>query len=138
MAKQRDIDKEDKRRGRAEEVRGAYFPTAEPMSEMPEWYGNMLGKVKELIANGRRRVMWTANVQMSMMYYHIGRVILQRQSEEGWGSKVIDRLSVDLKTLFPEMHGFSPRNLKYMRQFAELWPDEEIMQRSVAQLFPTL
>ena len=78
--------------------------------------------------------MFTANVQMSMMYYRIGRIILQRQNNEGWGSKVVDRLSADLKNAFPEMHGFSPRNLKYMRRFCEIWPDEEIVQRSVAQL----
>ena len=101
---------------------------------MPDWYGDMLGSIKELIANGRSQVMWTANVQMSMMYYRIGQTIIQRQNSESWGSKVVDRLSADLKKAFPEMHGFSPRNLKYMRRFAEVWPDETIVQRSVAQL----
>jgi hypothetical protein len=48
--------------------------------------------------------------------------------------KVIDRLSDDLKTAFPEMSGFSPRNLKYMRSLAQLWPDRTIVQRTVAQI----
>lgn len=122
------------RKGRAKDVKGAFFPAPVAPLEMPDWYGDMLGNIKELIANGRRQVMWTANVQMSMMYYRIGQSILQRQDNEGWGSKVVDRLSVDLKSSFPEMHGFSPRNLKYMRHFAEIWPDETIVQRSVAQL----
>jgi len=86
---------------------------------MPDWYGEMLVSIKELVANGRRQVMFTANVQMSMMYYRIGQIILQRQDNEGWGSKVVDRLSADLKNAFPEMHGFSPRNLKYMRAFVK-------------------
>ena len=121
------------RKGRAKDVRGAFFPTPVAPSDMPDWYGDMLGSIKELIANGRRQVMWTANVQMSMMYYRIGQTIIQRQDSEGWGSKVVDRLSADLKKAFPEMHGFSPRNLKYMRRFAEIWPDETIVQRCVAQ-----
>lgn len=129
------MDKENKeRKGRAEEVKGAFFPTPPAPTDMPVWYGEMLNNIKLLVANGRRQIMWTANVQMSMMYYQIGKDILQRQSAEGWGSKIVDRLSVDLKKAFPEMNGFSPRNLKYMRRFAEVWPDESIVQRSVAQL----
>ena len=129
------MDKENKeRKGRAEEVKGAFFPTPPAPTDMPVWYGEMLNNIKLLVANGRRQIMWTANVQMSMMYYQIGKDILQRQSAEGWGSKIVDRLSADLKKAFPEMNGFSPRNLKYMRRFAEVWPDESIVQRCVAQL----
>nr|WP_255492115.1 PDDEXK nuclease domain-containing protein [Polaromonas sp. E10S]AWD71951.1 hypothetical protein pE10SP1_p004 [Polaromonas sp. E10S] len=57
-----------------------------------------------------------------------------RQSSQGWGTKVIDRLAHDLRTAFPEMKGFSPRNLKYMRAFAEAWPDKAIVQAVLAQL----
>ena len=64
----------------------------------------------------------------------IGRDILDRQAQEGYGTKVIDRLSADLKVRFPKTKGYSPRNLKYMRAFAEAWPDPEVVQRSVAQL----
>ena len=129
------MDKENKgRKGRTEEVKGAFFPTPPTSTDMPGWYGEMLDNIKSLVANGRRQVMWTANVQMSMMYYQIGKNILQRQNAEGWGSKIVDRLSADLKKTFPEMNGFSPRNLKYMRRFAEVWPDESIVQRCVAQL----
>ena len=59
--------------------------------------------------------------------------MLKKQSDEGWGTKVIDRLSVDLRKEFPDMKGFSPRNLKYMRAFASAWLDREIVQRVVAQ-----
>jgi len=76
--------------------------------------------------------MWTANAQM--MYYHIERHILDSQKSEGWGAKIVDKPSEDLKRAFPEMLGFSPRNLKYMRRFAETRSDEQIVQRSVARL----
>lgn len=69
-----------------------------------------------------------------MLYWQIGRDVLVRQAEQGWGAKVIERLSHDLRTAFPDMKGFSPRNLKYMRQFAEAWPEESIVQQVVAQL----
>jgi predicted nuclease of restriction endonuclease-like (RecB) superfamily len=59
---------------------------------------------------------------------------LNRQVEQGWGAKVIERLAHDLRTAFPQMKGFSPRNLKYMRAFAEAWPDAEFVQQAVAQL----
>ncbi len=54
--------------------------------------------------------------------------------EEGWGAKVVDILSADLRREFPAMQGFSPRNLRYMRSFAEVWPDEAILQQVVAKL----
>lgn len=78
--------------------------------------------------------MLSANAALILLYWEIGRSILQRQQSEGWGAKIIDRLSHDLKTAFPDMSGFSPRNLKYMRKFAEVWPDKEIVQRTVAQI----
>ena len=67
-------------------------------------------------------------------YWQIGRDILDRQQKESWGAKVIDRLAADLKREFPDMKGFSPRNLKYMRRFAEVWAEEEFVQQVAAQL----
>lgn len=110
------------------------YPVTPMQAEMPEWYPDMLQEIKELVAKERKTAMWAANVRMTMMYYHIGQNILRRQEKEGWGAKVIDRLSADMKAAFPEMTGFSPRNLKYMQRFAKLWTNEEIVQRCVAQL----
>jgi predicted nuclease of restriction endonuclease-like (RecB) superfamily len=59
---------------------------------------------------------------------------LARQQQQGWGARVIDRLAADLRHAFPEMSGFSPRNLKYMRAFAEAWPDEQFVQAVLAQI----
>jgi predicted nuclease of restriction endonuclease-like (RecB) superfamily len=69
-----------------------------------------------------------------LLYWRIGCDILNRQADQGWGAKVIDRLAHDLRTAFPDMKGFSPRNLKYMRAFAEAWPDVEFVQQAAALL----
>ena len=71
---------------------------------------------------------------MICLYWKIGKAILQKQEEEGWGTKVIDRMAKDLKEAFPDMSGFSPRNIKYMRKFAECWLDFSIVQQVVAQI----
>lgn len=124
----------DNRNHRGKQREGVIMPVPPSSYEMPEWYGEMFDNIKKIIANARRKAMWTANKQMMMMYYHIGQNILQRQREEGWGMKVIDRLSADLKETFPNIKGFSPRNLGYMKKFASIWPNESILQRSVAKL----
>jgi predicted nuclease of restriction endonuclease-like (RecB) superfamily len=72
--------------------------------------------------------------EMVILYWQIGRDILDRQEHEGWGTKVIDRLAADLRRSFPEMTGLSPRNLKYMRAFGKAWPDEAIVQQAAAQI----
>jgi predicted nuclease of restriction endonuclease-like (RecB) superfamily len=64
----------------------------------------------------------------------IGKEILTRQEQQGWGARIIDRLAQELHSQFPDMGGLSARNLKYMRAFAEAWPDASIAQQLVAQL----
>ena len=113
---------------------GAIFPVADPMQEMPENYGELLSGIRDIVKSERIKALMSANSAMVMMYWKIGHSILQQQQMEGWGTRVIDRLSFDLKAAFPDMTGFSPRNLKYMRQFAQAWPDPAIVQRTVAQL----
>lgn len=76
----------------------------------------------------------SVNRELVLLYRQMGRSILQRQGEAGWGTKVVDRLSVDLRREFPEMKGFSPRNLKYMRAFAEAYSDETFVQEVLAQI----
>ena len=69
-----------------------------------------------------------------LLYWQLGREILERQQRHGWGAKVVDRLARDLRHAFPDQKGFSPRNLKYMRAFAETWPDEAFVQQLAAQI----
>jgi predicted nuclease of restriction endonuclease-like (RecB) superfamily len=100
----------------------------------PEGYANWLGEVKSRIHNAQQRAALAVNRELVLLYWEIGRDILQRQAGQGWGAKVIERLAHDLKTAFPEMRGFSRANLMYMRSFADAWPDAAIVQQVVGQL----
>lgn len=126
------IKTERKQRGRID--RTVMFPVAPPNVELPEDYSNWLANLKHRIHSERLRIVITSNVAMILLYWDIGQRILEKQKTQGWGAKIIDRLSFDLREQFPEMKGFSPRNLKYMRAFAAAWPNSEIVQRHVAQL----
>jgi predicted nuclease of restriction endonuclease-like (RecB) superfamily len=108
------------------------IPVPVSLQEMPSEYMGFLSKIKTFIKSERIKSILSANATMVMMYWEIGYLILNLQNSNGWGAKVIDRLSYDLKTSFPDMSGFSPRNLKYMRKFAKEWPEREIVQRTVA------
>jgi len=107
---------------------------AERRLALPQGYASFLNDLKERIRTARIRAALAVNRELVMLYWSIGRDILVCQKEQGWGSKVIDRLAADLQREFPEMTGFSPRNLKYMRAFAEAWPDESIVQQVAAQI----
>jgi predicted nuclease of restriction endonuclease-like (RecB) superfamily len=74
------------------------------------------------------------NSEQTLLYWDVGHEILAKQEKEGWGSRVVDRMSADLKAAFPDMTGWSPRNLKYMRAFADAWKRNEIVQAPLAQL----
>jgi predicted nuclease of restriction endonuclease-like (RecB) superfamily len=100
----------------------------------PDSYGQFHADLKERIRAAQLRASMAVNRELVLLYWQIGRDILDRQERESWGAKVIDRLAADLKRAFPDMRGFSPRNLKYMRAFAEAWPDEAIVQQLVAQI----
>jgi predicted nuclease of restriction endonuclease-like (RecB) superfamily len=97
-------------------------------------YTALLRDLKERIQTARLRAASTVNQELILLYWSIGRDILARQSAEGWGARVIDRLAIDLRRDFPDMTGLSARNLKYMRAFAEAYPDELIVQQVVARL----
>ncbi|MFA6091660.1 MAG: PDDEXK nuclease domain-containing protein [Elusimicrobiota bacterium] len=101
---------------------------------LPGDYSQVLCEIKRRIQQERVRVVLAANSAMILLYWDIGRMILDRQGRSGWGARVIDRISHDLREAFPAMRGFSPRNLKYMRAFAAAWADRTIVQRVIAQL----
>ena len=111
---------------------GIVMPVPVSKTDLPHGYANLLTSLKKRIQQERIKTVLSANCAMVMLYWDIGASILERQQTEGWGAKVIDRLSFDLKEAFPDMKGFSSRNLKYMRKFAESWKDRQLMQRTVA------
>jgi predicted nuclease of restriction endonuclease-like (RecB) superfamily len=122
------------RRARGRARAEASFPTSPPQSELPRDYAAVLTELKQRIERERVRTVMAANAALVLLYWDIGRTILERQDREGWGAKVIDRLSSDLSESFPDMRGFSPRNLKSMRAFAEAWPERAIVQQAAAQI----
>lgn len=97
-------------------------------------YAELLRSLKERIRVAQVKAALSVNRELILLYWQIGREILSRQTSENWGAKVIDRLAADLKNEFTEMKGFSTRNLKYMRAFAEAYPDEQFVQQVVAQI----
>lgn len=101
---------------------------------LPADYGDWLANIKQRIAGARQRIALAANAEQIQLYHDLGRVILDRQSRQGWGTKVIDRLSADLRAAFPEMKGLSSRNLHYMRLFAETCPERQFVQQTAAQI----
>ncbi|KVC54361.1 PDDEXK nuclease domain-containing protein [Burkholderia stagnalis] len=97
-------------------------------------YRSWLTELKQRVERARQRAAASANRELVTLYWQIGRDILERQQRQGWGAKVIDQLARDLKSAFPDMRGFSPRNLKYMRALAQAWPAAEFVQQPAAQL----
>ncbi|MCH8555963.1 MAG: PDDEXK nuclease domain-containing protein [Schleiferiaceae bacterium] len=89
---------------------------------MDKEYKQLLLQVKERIANAQVKAVSASNIQMLLLYWQLGHLILFNQSKKGWGAKVIDLLSNDLKKELPHLKGFSVRNLKYMRKFALEYP----------------
>ncbi|MBL9007091.1 MAG: DUF1016 family protein [Myxococcales bacterium] len=104
------------------------------LAKLPSGYATFLEDLKSRVRAAQLRAVIIANREMVMLYWSIGRDILHRQREAGWGAKVIDQLAADLSREFPSVQGFSARNLRYMRAFAEAWPEEAIVQEALAQL----
>jgi predicted nuclease of restriction endonuclease-like (RecB) superfamily len=82
-------------------------------------YDLFLSGIKERIRTAQIKAALAANAELILHYWEIGQDILINQDHQGWGAKVIDRLSTDLQQAFPKLGGYSVRNLKYMRAFAE-------------------
>lgn len=103
-------------------------------SGLPSDYGKFLTDIKTRIRQAQIRAGLAVNSELILLYWSIGRDILTKQSEQGWGAKVIDRLAEDLNSEFPGQQGYSKRNLLFMRGFAEAIPDEEIVKQPVSQI----
>lgn len=101
---------------------------------VPDSYAQVLDRLKGEIAGARTKAALAVNAELVGLYWRVGREIAVRQGEEGWGARVIDRLSQDLRSAFPGQRGLSARNLRYMRDFAKAWPSEEMWQQAAAKL----
>jgi predicted nuclease of restriction endonuclease-like (RecB) superfamily len=110
------------------------IPVAPSLAEVPDSYIDMRDTIIAKIKESRVKFAVQVNSDMIELYWDIGSEILRRQKNEGWGAKVIDRLSKDLRDTFPDMSGFSPRNLGSMKKLAASWSDFSILQQVVAKI----
>lgn len=100
----------------------------------PTDYATWLADLKTQIRSARLKASLAVNRELVLLYWRMGREILERQNSQGWGAKVIEQLAKDLRAEFSDMRGLSPRNMKYMRAFAEAWPVEAFVQQAAAQI----
>lgn len=103
------------------------------MKELAQ-YTKILQEIKQEIREGRYKAVLAANKELVLRYWSVGNIILKYQKVEGWGSKVIDTIAKELSSEFPDLQGFSSRNLKYMRKFAEAYKEIEFVQEALAQI----
>lgn len=97
-------------------------------------YIDLIETLKNEIKSARIRAHLSVNRELVLLYWNIGKRILERQQAEGWGAKVIENISKDLRKEFTEMRGLSSRNLVYMQTFVKAYPDLEFTQRVAAQI----
>lgn len=94
-------------------------------------YKKILSSIKNEILKSQYRAMQVVNVEMIYMYWNIGKII---SNNIKWGNKFVDNLAIDLKLEFPDITGFSPRNIRYMRKFADEYQDEKFLQEVLAKI----
>ncbi|MFZ5892560.1 MAG: PDDEXK nuclease domain-containing protein [Myxococcota bacterium] len=110
-------------------------PPPAALAKRPPGYAEWLIDLKSRIHIAQQRAALAVNRELLQLYWELGRDILERQAQVGWGAGIVDQVAADLRAAFPEMKGFSRSNLKYMRAFAEAWPDPAtIGQQAVGQL----
>jgi predicted nuclease of restriction endonuclease-like (RecB) superfamily len=97
-------------------------------------YQSFLTEVADMLKTARLQAVLAANKEMIHLYWQIGKMILNHQYQNGWGAKIIDQLAKDLRMQIPDIKGFSVRNLKYMRSFAEAYSDFAIVETVSAKL----
>src|SRR5579863_873757 len=86
-------------------------------------YGQFLDQIKKDIQRSQIKAALAVNQELILLYWRIGKWLIEKIDNEGWGSKIITTLATDLERFFPDMSGFSLRNLNYMRRFAESYSD---------------
>ena len=103
---------------------------------LPNGYEQWRKDIEHLIDTAKLHTALNVNVGTLTLYWNIGKSILQKQEQEGWGKQVIEQLSKDLISRYPDDRGYSVRNLRYMKRFASAYPDFPILQVPLAELNP--
>ena len=97
-------------------------------------YFEFFSNIKNRVIQGRQKLILSINREVTSLYYDIGVEIIRSQQVKGWGSKIMEKISRDLRLEFPEMRSFSPQNLKCMKRFAAVYTPEEIQQQGLDKL----
>jgi predicted nuclease of restriction endonuclease-like (RecB) superfamily len=105
-----------------------------PNELLPDGYADLLAQVKADVQGTRLRAARAANTELISLYWRIGKLILDRQGLQGWGTRVIDRLAADLRKELGDQRGWSRSNLFSMRALAAAWPEQSIVQQIVGRL----
>ena len=101
---------------------------------LPTGYIQWRKDIEQLIDTAKLKTAISINMGTLSLYWNIGKSILQKQEQEGWGKQVIEQLSKDLISRYPDDRGYSIRNLRYMKRFASEYPDFPILQVPLAEL----
>jgi len=97
-------------------------------SDVPANYRDIVNALKDKIRNARLRATIKLNADLLSIYREIGSTIAGQEKQAGWGAKIVEKLSIDLRSEFRDMKGLSPRNLRYMRDFALAYPHFPFLQ----------
>jgi len=97
-------------------------------------YKNFLSDIKERLRTAQINAARAVNIKLVKFYWELGNELIEKQKAYKWGEHFLDQFSHDLRQAFPEMQGFSKRNLQRIRQFTQLYPDLPIAPQAVAQL----
>ena len=109
-------------------------PATPPEPNVPALYATLLADIKQRVQRAQVRAMLAVNAELIRLYWDIGRVIDERQQQEGWGAGVIPRLARDLHNDLPEEKGFSERNIKQMLAFYREYAQLSFVQQPAAQI----
>ncbi len=88
--------------------------------DISEYY-TWIDQIKAKTHSTRTKIALSANSELLHLYWEIGKEIVAKQNKSGWGSKIIEKMAIDLKHEFPEIKGFSRRNIYAMKQWYLLY-----------------
>jgi len=100
----------------------------------PSDYQDFVKEIKEKIYQSQVKALQAVNRELLVLYTEIGRSIIEKQEQLGWGKSIIENLAKDLQIEFPGMQGFSARNLWLIRSFYIEYKENIKLQPLVAEI----
>jgi predicted nuclease of restriction endonuclease-like (RecB) superfamily len=110
-----------KRKSTAKNLATASRQPGEPSPALPVGYAHLLTGLKARVRASQLRAAVSVNRELILLYWDIGRIIVDAQTTKGYGKQVVERLAEDLQKEFPGTAGFSPQNVWFMRSFYLAW-----------------